>query len=120
MAPNGDRLPPIRWTPERRYVSNMRAYVESNIGSYPDKDDRYGIVRWTVMSRIAGNLRNANHRAYPPEVSYATVAATLKRELSLSEDEMPGWITALDAVWKEVSTHFANHFTKRTPTKSNN
>jgi len=72
-------------------------------------------AREAILTRIHGNLCNANHRAYPSEVCYATVARELTRDIDdtqTGQARKTGYLTALDSEWDTLHAYFARNFTK--------
>lgn len=105
---------PIQWSPDSVTVEQILAYCEREYARV--KKNRYGKVRRAILARIHGNLCNVNHRAYPAEISYATVARDLTRHLDDTTPEgavkKAGYLAALNSEWDALRSYFAKNFTK--------
>jgi hypothetical protein len=106
---------PIRWSPDADTVGKVLLYSSSERHTVA-ANDRHGLARRAILSRIYGNTRNANHPAYSPEVSYDTVVGDLVRSLTYVANtrqiqaERAGLLAALEKEWEIVQWYFLEHF----------
>ena len=116
-APYTEQSLPITWSSAADCVIYARTYAYAWLRQHPEPhhthtQDQSMLAYRAIMERIYSNLRNPNWRAYPSEISYSTVAGSLKRQLNLCETDFASIVSVLDKAWEDVRQHFAQKFTK--------
>lgn len=121
-----DRNAPIEWSPDSRTVERILAFCEDEIGKIQYRrrvlESRHYNhdmdVREAILVRIHGNLRHANYRAYPAEISFSTVSSDLTRHFDDSPDGLAmkkNYLVALESEWAHLQNYFKKNFPKPRP-----